>query len=52
MSLVLFALGGILLGGAWSMRRQGRSTALVVVLAIASVLAVAGGVAWMLPRSG
>jgi hypothetical protein len=49
-SLVLFALAGVLLGGAWSMRRQGASTVLVVAMVAFGVLALAGGVAWMLPR--
>jgi hypothetical protein len=48
--VVLCALGGILLGGAWSLRSQGASKAAIVVVAILGLLALAGGVAWLLPK--
>ena len=42
--IALFALGGVLVGGAYSMRRQGASTAAVVLLTVLAVLAVVAGV--------
>jgi hypothetical protein len=48
--VVLCALGGILLGGAWSLRGQGAKPAAVVVVALLGLLALAGGVAWLLPK--
>ena len=41
--IALFALGGVLLGGAVSMRRQGAPVGAVAVLAALAVLAVAAG---------
>jgi hypothetical protein len=41
--ILLFALGGILVGGAVSMRRQGAPTAAVLVLALMALLALAAG---------
>ncbi len=48
--VVLCALGGILLGGAWSLRGQGASKVAVVVVALLGLVALAGGVAWLLPK--
>ena len=42
--IALFALGGVLAGGAYSLRRQGAPTGAVVVLAVLAVMAVAAGV--------
>ena len=39
-ALALFVLGGFLLGGAWSMHRQGAARGVVVLLAVSSLLAV------------
>ncbi len=50
LSVVMFALAGILMGGAWSLRGQGASTVAVVVVAVLGVLALAAGVAWLLPK--
>jgi len=50
--VLLFALGGVLAGGAWSMAKQGASRATVVTVALIGLLAVIGGVAWLLPGSG
>jgi hypothetical protein len=47
--ILLFALGGVLLGGAWSMRAQGRSKGVLIGFVALAVLAVLGGVAWLLP---
>jgi hypothetical protein len=41
--ILLFALGGILVGGAISMRRQGAPTAAVAVLGLMALLAIAAG---------
>jgi hypothetical protein len=41
--ILLFALGGVLVGGAVSMRRQGAPTAAVLVLALMALLAIAAG---------
>lgn len=45
--LVLFALAGLLAGGAWSMHRQGAGRGTVVLLGVLGALALAGGVAWL-----
>jgi hypothetical protein len=45
--LALFALAGLLLGGAISMRRQGAGWVAVVLMAVLAALALAGGLAWM-----
>ena len=42
--IALFALGGVLLGGAWSLRRQGAPMSTVIVLGVLAALAVAAGV--------
>jgi len=39
--VALFALSGVLLGGAWSLRRQGASTGAVALLGVLAVLAAA-----------
>jgi hypothetical protein len=43
-AVALLALAGFLLGGAWSMRRQGASGSVVAVLAVSGVLAAVAGV--------
>lgn len=48
--VLLCAAGGILLGGAWSLRSQGTARAAVVLVAVFGVLALAAGVLWMLPK--
>jgi hypothetical protein len=45
--IVLFGLGGLLAGGALSMRKQGAGPVPVVALGVLSVLAAAGGVLWL-----
>jgi hypothetical protein len=47
MSILLIVLGGLLLGGAISVRQQGGGRVPVVILGLLSCLAVAGGVLWM-----
>ncbi len=46
---MLCAAGGILLGGAWSLRSQGAKRAAVVV-AVFGVLALLTGLAYLLPK--
>ena len=48
--VLLFALGGVLVGGAWSIRSQGGPKAVVIGFVVLAVLAVAGGVTWLLPE--
>lgn len=47
--VVLFALAGILVGGAWSVHRQGGSRGMVVALGVLALLALGGGILWLLP---
>lgn len=42
--IALLGLAGVLVGGAWSLRRQGAPGASVVVLALLAVMAAAAGV--------
>jgi hypothetical protein len=46
LSLLLFALAGLLLGGAISMYRQGAGKLAIVLFAVLAALALAGAVAW------
>jgi hypothetical protein len=47
--VALFALAGVLLGGGWSVYRQGGARAAVVLMGVLSLLAAAGGVLWLIP---
>ncbi|MEV7231764.1 MULTISPECIES: hypothetical protein [Polymorphospora] len=47
--ILLLALAGILVGGAWSMYRQGAGRGAVALVAVLALLAAAGGVLWLLP---
>jgi hypothetical protein len=48
-AILLFALAGILAGGAISLVRQGATKFSIGVVAVLATLAAAGGVAWLLP---
>ncbi len=48
--VMLVAVGGLLLGGAWSLRGQGAPRAVVVLVIVFAVLALTSGVLWMLPK--
>ncbi|MGA8112857.1 MAG: hypothetical protein WCA46_04245 [Actinocatenispora sp.] len=48
--VVLFAAAGVLVGGAYSIRKQGGSRFAVVAVACLAVLALLGGIAWLLPK--
>jgi hypothetical protein len=50
LAVVLCAAGGVLLGGAWSLRSQGAGRPAIVMVALLGVLALAAGVLWMLPH--
>jgi hypothetical protein len=47
--ILLFALAGVLVGGAWSTYRQGAAKGLIGFLAVLALLATAGGVLWLVP---
>ena len=49
--VVLLALAGVLVGGAYSLYRQGAGKAAVSILAVLAVVAGAGGVLWLIPES-
>jgi hypothetical protein len=50
--VALFALAGVLVGGAYSLHKQGAGRVAVVVLGGLAVLALAGGALWLLPGEG
>ena len=52
MAIVLFALAGILIGGVISLVKQRASRFSIGLVAVLAVLALAGGVAWLLPGEG
>jgi hypothetical protein len=47
--VALMALAGVLVGGAWSMHKQGAARGTVVLLGVLAVVAFAGGILWLLP---
>ncbi|HEX6497569.1 MAG TPA: hypothetical protein VF054_00900 [Micromonosporaceae bacterium] len=47
--VVLFAIGGLLAGGCWSMYKQGASKVVVALVGVLSLVAVAGGLLWLVP---
>ncbi|MBB5869345.1 hypothetical protein F4553_002724 [Allocatelliglobosispora scoriae] len=47
--VVLFALAGILVGGAWSLYKQGAHRGVVAVVGLFALVSAAGGVAWLMP---
>ena len=49
LSLLLFALAGIFVGGVISLRRQGASRFAVALVGVLALLAAAAGVLWLLP---
>ncbi|GAB3941153.1 hypothetical protein GCM10027614_26010 [Micromonospora vulcania] len=46
---LLLILAGVLVGGAWSLYRQGASRGAIVITALLAVLATVGGLLWLLP---
>jgi hypothetical protein len=51
-SIALFALAGILVGGAYSLHKQGAGRVAVAVLGGLALVAAAGGVLWLMPGEG
>jgi uncharacterized membrane protein len=47
--ILLFVLAGVLLGGVWSLHRQGASLGVIGFVGVLALLATAGGVLWLLP---
>lgn len=50
--IALFALAGVLVGGAWSMHRQGAPRGAVGLVGALALLAATGGVLWLIPEGG
>ena len=50
--VLLLGLAGILIGGVITLVRQGASRLSIGLVAVLAVLALAGGVAWLLPGEG
>ena len=50
--VALMALAGVLVGGAWSLHRQGAPRANVAVLGVLAAVAFTGGILWLLPGDG
>ena len=49
---LLLILAGVLVGGAWSLHRQGAARGAVVVTGLLAVLATVGGLLWLFPGEG
>ncbi|MEV4482278.1 hypothetical protein [Micromonospora coxensis] len=49
---LLLILAGVLVGGTWSLHRQGASRGAVVITGLLALLATVGGVLWLLPGEG
>ncbi|MEH1011512.1 hypothetical protein V6U90_00045 [Micromonospora sp. CPCC 206060] len=50
--VLLLALSGVLVGGAWSMHRQGAGRTAVLFVGLLALLAAAGGILWLIPGEG
>ncbi|MBE1492333.1 hypothetical protein [Plantactinospora soyae] len=50
--VLLFALGGVLIGGAWSLHRQGAPRGALLIVGALALLATAGGVLYLVPGDG
>ncbi|HEY1180605.1 MAG TPA: hypothetical protein VGF17_30990 [Phytomonospora sp.] len=50
--ILLLGLGGLLGGGAYSVHKQGGSKFAIVILLLMALVAVGGGVLWLLPDGG
>lgn len=49
---LLLILAGVLVGGTWSLHRQGAPRGAVLVTGLLAALATAGGLLWLLPAEG
>ena len=47
--VALFALAGVLVGGAWSLHRQGAPRGALWMVGLLALLSTAGGVLWLVP---
>lgn len=47
--IALMGLAGVLVGGAWSLHRQGAPRTNVILLGVLALAALAGGILWLLP---
>ncbi|HEX5596626.1 MAG TPA: hypothetical protein VFX61_11525 [Micromonosporaceae bacterium] len=47
--VLLFALAGVLVGGGWSLQRQGASRGAIVLTWVLALLAAVGGALWLIP---
>ena len=47
--IALFALAGVLVGGAYSTHRQGASRTAVGILAVLAAVALGAGILWLFP---
>jgi membrane protein DedA with SNARE-associated domain len=50
--VALMALAGVLVGGAWSLHKQGAARGAVVMVAVLALVALAGGILWLIPGDG
>jgi hypothetical protein len=50
--VAMFALAGVLVGGAWSMHKQGAGRGAIGLVGALAVLAAVGGVLWLIPGEG
>jgi hypothetical protein len=51
MAIVLLAIAGILVGGIFSLAKQGANRVVLVGMGLAAALAAVGGVLWLVPAS-
>ncbi|MGY0002759.1 hypothetical protein [Micromonospora sp. I033] len=49
---LLLILAGVLVGGTWSLYKQGAARGAVVVTGLLAALATAGGLLWLFPGEG
>lgn len=47
--VLLFGVAGVLVGGAWSLYRQGSGKFAIGVTVVLALLALAGGILWLWP---
>jgi hypothetical protein len=50
--VALMGLAGVLVGGAWSMHRQGAGRGPVVAFGALAAVSLAAGILWLLPGEG
>jgi hypothetical protein len=50
--VILFAVAGVLAGGAWSLHKQGAARGAIGLVAVLAALAAGGGLLWLIPGEG